>query len=386
VKVVVERQRSRGDLLDTYALAFLGVIATYLLLPVGPALRIRYIGGRTDAAFVVIFIVARWLPVTDRDKDLAENLFLYAAAVIAMLGIWNYVSPEGWTNWVNSTGLLTYHRVVLHSFSYDPVLKTAFGSTVVTRVGSIFLDPTALGYTMLIGVAISASRLVRRVGTVWNLAAGAVCGICVLLTFTRSAIALLFLLALVVAAGSGRVSRGVGVLTVVAILLVPLASTIGVGAQVGSGLDSSDPRTSAHITALGEATQRLLAQPLGSGLGTIGSVANRFDVEGRLSTSENFYLQVGGEVGLLGAVLFIVLVVALWRHLWRRVRAGPLDMSLSAAASIAVMAIGGIVLHTFANPAAAWPTFLLAGLAIQQQGEEDRAPAAAVSGMVASSR
>ncbi len=99
------RRPERADALDLLVLAVLGLVAIYLLLPLGPELRVRYVAGRADVAFLVLFLIARWSAVTERDRHLAERAILTGIAVVAALGIWNYVEPDGWTRWVDGVGL-----------------------------------------------------------------------------------------------------------------------------------------------------------------------------------------------------------------------------------------------------------------------------------------
>jgi O-antigen ligase len=285
--------------------------------------------------------------------------------VIAALGLWNYLDPAGWTRWVDGLGLRHYFTDVLHSVTYTPVLETEFGGSTVTRVGSIFLDPIALGYLMLVVVAVAGSRLLRGAGNWIDTVAVLLGVVCTCLTFTRSAIGLLPVLGVALAVLSDRLRRNIGVVVTAAVACGLMAGLFGVGGQIESGLDSNDPRTGAHIDALGTATSRVLRHPLGSGLGTVSGVASRFDVQGRLDTTENFYLQLGVEIGILGTAVFIVLIVVLCRMLALRARRDPQGEGLGAASGLVCVALGGIVLHTFANIPTTWPLFVLIGFALR---------------------
>ena len=368
----------RADRVELVAFGFLALIVLYLLLPFGGDLRVRYIAARTDAAFIVLFLAARSLQASRLQRLRFERVVIASGTLIAALGLWNYFDGPGWTRWIESTGTADYIReVVQTAVAYEPVLRTTFGSSTVTRVGSIFLDPIALAYLLLVTVAVVGARLLRGDGRTFDGIAAAVCVLCTCLTFTRSAIALLPVLGLVLAIGSGRLTRHIGPLLTGAIGLAVVASFFGVGDQVASGFDSSDPRTASHIEALGNATERVIANPLGSGLGTVAGVGDRFDVEGALATTENFYLQQGTEVGVLGAAVFLVLVALLCQVVLERARSDPDGLALGAAGGLTCVALGGMALHTFANIPVTWPLFVLVGFAL---GASDREHAWAPTG------
>ena len=357
------------DRVELAAVAFLVLIGIYVALPFGGDLRVRYIAARTDAAFVVLFLVARSLRATAKQRVGFERVIVASGTLLAALGLWNYFDGPGWTRWINGTGTVDYVQDVLRSSVYEPVLRTAFGSSTVTRVGSIFLDPIALAYLLLVVTAVAAGRLLRGVGGPLDAVGAVVCVLCTFLTFTRSAIALLPVLGLVLAIGSGRLTRHIGVLLTGALGLAVVAGFFGVGGQVASGFDTNDPRTALHVEALGNGVERVVTNPVGTGLGTVAGVSDRFDVEGALPTTENFYLQIGTEVGILGAAVFVAFTVLLCQGVFRRAREEPDGVALAAAAGLVCVALGGLALHTFANIPVTWPLFVLAGLAL---GDSDR--------------
>src|SRR5205823_3523280 len=137
------------------------------------------------------------------------------------------------------------------------------------------------------------------------------------------------------------------VAVVACLVLTALASFGNAGGQLRSGVDPNDPRTSAHITALGRSAGRVLTHPLGSGLGSASAIAIRFNVKNRFENTENFYLLFGIEVGLVGTLLFVAFVVSVSRLVWRRSAFDTRGPLVGAAAGIAAIAVGGIVLDTF---------------------------------------
>ncbi len=88
----------------------------------------------------------------------------------------------------------------------------------------------------------------------------------------------------------------------------------------GATVDSN----TAHAASLGDGLNRMLAQPLGTGVGSTGSASL---MGGEPLIIENHYLFVAHEVGWLGLGLFISIMIVALRRLWAR-RADWLALTL----------------------------------------------------------
>jgi hypothetical protein len=172
---------------------------------------------------------------------------------------------------------------------------------------------------------------------------------------------------IVLAAASGRLSRGIGVIYGTAIALVLVLVLLGTGDQLASGANANDQRTSGHIDAIASAIGQIVAHPQGSGLGTTGSASVRFNTAGGFQT-ENFYLHVGVEAGLIAGIAMVVFMAMVMRMLWRRAHQSS-GLALGALAGLAGVAIGGLVLETFSELATGWTLWLLIGLALPSSEE-----------------
>lgn len=96
---------------------------------------------------------------------------------------------------------------------------------------------------------------------------------------------------------------------------------------------------------------------LGSGLGTAGPLAVKY---GRGIISENWYLQIFFELGLIGLLLWLGLIVALSFDLIGRCQQ-PVNLGLFLA--LVSVSAAALFLHTWAdNPAMAYTLFILLGL------------------------
>lgn len=357
----VVRPRPLGRL-DRLALATLGLVAFFIVLPFGPSIGIRYVAGRSDAGFIVVFLTARWLPTNEKLRRTAEVAVIVSAAVIAALGVWNRLRPESWSRWVDSTGILEFRRTVLNAPTLGAVERVQFGAGTVIRAGSLFFTPNDLGYFMLVMIALIAGRMAIGLSRRWEPVVASLCALCLFFTFSRSAMALVAVVGLIVAVASGRLNRGMGAMVLTVVVIVVLVAGLGAGDEIASGVNVNDQRTSGHLTALSDAAQRIAGQPLGTGLGTSSATAIRFDVANSVQT-EDFYLRFGVEVGVLGLVLMVAFVLMTLRLLWHRARlsGGP---AIGAMAALSSVAIGALVLETFSELATAWTLWLFVGLAL----------------------
>jgi hypothetical protein len=359
-----QRGERRSTYVDQIAIALLALVLVYLILPIGAPFRVRYIAARGDVGFAIVFLAARWLPATAQLRDRTQRAVIASAGAIAAFAAWNRLRPEGWSDWIDSVGLVRFRRDVLEATTYNAVVRVDFGGSEVVRAGSLFLSPNDCAYFLLIGFAVVAGRFILRRSRPWEPWVGVLLAIGIFFTFSRSAMGLLLLVALIAAAGAKRVSRTAGLLAAGVVLVAVGAGLFTQRDEVQSGTDTSgDERTASHIEALGQSTERVLTRPLGSGLGTASATAIRFEVDDRLQNSENFYLRVGAQAGLAATLLVLGLVIATTRASWVEARRGS-GAALVAVGGLAGVATGGLLLDTFSELAVAWTIFVLAGLAL----------------------
>jgi hypothetical protein len=127
------------------------------------------------------------------------------------------------------------------------------------------------------------------------------------------------------------------------------------GAPQGAEYDSNG----FHWVFVKRGIEGVVHNPFGHGPGTAG-LASIQNPKGSFLT-ENYYVQVAYEVGVVGLLLFIAINVVIYRSLWLR-----RDMVLSAALICSFWAyfIMNMLLHTWSNEAVAAQWWLLAGLVV----------------------
>jgi O-antigen ligase len=111
-----------------------------------------------------------------------------------------------------------------------------------------------------------------------------------------------------------------------------------------------------------ESVQDIADQPLGSGPGTAGLSSIRNEEQGTV-LNENYYLQMAQETGLVGATLFIAILLAVVLRLRKSVSQYP-AVANALLASFIGLAVTNFLLHIWANEAVAYTWWGLAGLVI----------------------
>jgi len=124
---------------------------------------------------------------------------------------------------------------------------------------------------------------------------------------------------------------------------------------------SAVPSTSnqGHLTALKTGLEDLRHHPLGDGPGTAGPASVYNDHPARIA--ENYFIQVGQEVGWLGLLMFILINLGVGYLLYLR-RADPLALSLFA--SLIGLTFINMLSHAWADDTLAYVWWGLAGIAM----------------------
>ena len=367
--------RARGSLrfrpspTDWLALAFGATVVVYALIPQhvlhggathhGVALTLR-----DDLVPVGAYFLGRGLALSTRElRGVARTLILTAVG-LAVFGLVDvYAIPLSW--WRHS-GVPGWYLHQL-GFDYGPglshlpenfVYNTGNGH-VYRRLVSTFLSPLATSYVLVVALIACAAwwtavRPRGRATAVWCLCV-AVLAAGLLWTHSRSsyvALALgLVVFALVRGTPRQRLSLVAAAVAVAGVgaIFVGVYSHIGpkttftaaelrwqvrnahsaAGGPAGNGF--TDPSTSEHLKSLRTGIRNVLHHPQGYGLGNAGSEAKRTDVQ--ILAGESTYTQLGVDVGLVGALLFVAWSLVLtWRSL--------LCVAWVGAALVAMLALG----------------------------------------------
>lgn len=374
---------TRLDALDKLAVAYVVLVSIYFLFPelVNPpgffdpgAPTDRYVqllAWRVDTLFLIAFLGARHAPLGDVRPRVTQAILVVGtiAAAMAMVefvapGVWDWIAIE-----VCQVNRYRVQVVGVQPFDYGTVvIRDLVAGREVVRAGSLLLSPLSLGFYLLLPFAVAVQQLLRPRPGLWGLPCAAVLAGGLLVTFTRSAIlgAIVVCFVALRARRSGAPARRARLALILAaaiVIAVPVAARTGLGARTSTALENQGS-TADHLRGLTTGVKTMIDEPLGLGLGTQPGVGDRFATATKL-TSENAYLQIANELGVVALGLFVALLVLLLRRL--RVAASESDDDPMAGAwhSAAVaLVVGGMFLHIWNDFTMAWSFWAGAGIVL----------------------
>ena len=327
------------------------------------------LGVTYNLRFLVFFLYAWLLVKTFPKRNILQFsilISLVAGTVVALFGVIQYVllPNDALTHlgFVRSNG-------VLPAFFIDdkPNLE---------RVMSTLRDPNSLGSYLIIVMSLALAwrqKSDKRAKLIWS-GVGLMAGLCLLLTFSRSALLGLVVALACAAALVGRshvkLSRkqfrvGLVVLAVAAIGFLASAFTLRDSYFVQNVIFHADQSTSLEdpnqlrVRFLRESVVKIAHNPAGLGPGRAGLASIRNNVQGT-QLNENYYLQVATEVGVLGLTLFLAILILVAVRLYRAT--GDSAYATALLAAFAGLALTNILVHIWSNESVAYTWWGLAGL------------------------
>ena len=348
--------------LDFFVLAFILLAAIYIIYP-GPErtdLFTRLQGFRTDASFLFAYFIGRAIHLERRHVRWMMLGLVPGSLVITGVAIFEFLAPSTAAHLISTYGLDTLETVRSRSISGVDLPRA-----------SALMGDLALSFYQMVLIALAAALYFQSSGrrrVLFGLFLVAMVATLVA-TLTRSAI----VTGGVVIILTGVITRRFGQLiaTTVAAAVIGGIAFIVAGARfdvVQRLATLGDASTLGHERALQRSLEIIQASPFGLGLGTAGTISQR-QLGNLAITNENWYLQIGTEMGVLAAVLFLVIVaVVAWHSFAAYFRVH--DVWLRALAlGVGTGAIGflilGNLLHAWENTILSMLFFMLAGIAVR---------------------
>lgn len=344
-----------GGVSFTLATIFVTLAALYALFGSGELIQ-RVFGLRTAVVFLIALLSVQFFDFgSERIEKLKKIVLISGGIVIAFALLQKFILPADFlanfgystnvSSWLPGGNLPIYHTV---------------GDSGVIRAQSTFAGPNQLGAYLLIILPLAFMAFRKEKRFLKYFAAFAFIGgaIALALTFSRSAWigAFVILLALAIVSWrknlSGKIKKRLLVGGIIGVIALGTIAVFQPGFQEVFLRQAS---SSEHLTRSVEAAKIVLATPLGLGLGQSAGVSQRFDPEAGIGiTPENTYLGVALELGWLGGMLLLALILVLLREL--AATKNPLFYSLLGIAVVAFF------LHPFEDAPTALTLFLLVGM------------------------
>jgi hypothetical protein len=235
-----------------------------------------------------------------------------SAVAVSVVAAWQAVLP----NQANAAFDRLHFGTFIQSLggSDEVVIRTRdLAGTTLPRASSLLLGDLTLAFYMMFMIAMAAAMLYAARRPTAQVAAGAflVAMLCtVILTVTRSAVMASGLSLVLITVLSRSYVRVLAVGT--PMLCIGLAFFVVSGISGGSLkelVSAGEPSVRGHADAITISLQLIREEPFGRGLGTAGAISQRVSLEGGF-TNESWYLQIATEIGILGALLFAINLIA----------------------------------------------------------------------------
>ena len=324
-----------------------------------------FVGAKYDFSFLWAFLLARHFSFTPAEKNTIYRWTIYSLVAVLSFGliqywllppsimtVFGYLPLAGGHNWVPGGALPMYHTI---------------GEAGVTRrLLASFSGPNNYSFYLLWAIPFlwfyppikktvkawcTLPRLLSLVGI-----------ISLLLTFSRSAyLGLLgmFIGYLILVVKNSKTLRQTLLWTMVG-GVVTVGLVWFITPQLFDSVIMRVSSSSGHFDRTVSAFQESLTYPWGEGLGKAGPASCYFpDQYGGCLIPENWYLQVALEMGYLGLIIFLAVILVTARRLWAT-RADPL--AAAGWLSLIGLSIACLFLHAWEDAAASLTLWSIIGL------------------------
>lgn len=337
IELLEKKRFPKFDLLDWLIVIY--AILAFAFLPFQNSAVQWLLGFRYDILpFLFLLIVRRanWEKVS-----WLVRAALISAAVVLVFGLLHAtVLPQ---NFLENFGYDQYQGEYVAG---TPIAACQYleHTQTVCRATSFFGGPTRYGTYLLLIIGLllpfviassakqSSFAILKKTGIYFLLALAL---LNIFLTYSRSIwigtsiAALITFFILAARAKCSARSIGIGIIAILTAIFIAGTALLFSNIDLKTVLIRTSS-TSAHAQLLKQGIQKLVAQPFGYGLGTVGPASvHKVAPFGRINNGnrfekflpENWYLQIGLEMGLTGLVLFLGILFLLFKNLLMSARA-----------------------------------------------------------------
>ena len=336
--------------------------------------NVQLFGFRSSVFFMVLYYVGRAVPELGESSTYIKHLFR-VAVVVALIGVLEriFVSPRmlvalGAASYVNDFLGLTASTVG-NDFGLPSNYWSVLGRVPVRRAGSVFLGGQAFAIPFLLFIPAATSWVFdpsKRL-RLWSQIGYVILWLGLLVTITRTTIIVCALQVLVYFMITRRPTRVVGAaLTSVAVFLAAMILVPGLAAFVLATLTFQTSSSYSHVNDWRRGLTAFFERPWGHGLGSSDQVAQRF---GRTPlTADNLFLGYAVDMGALGLVAFLAVLVTVGIASWRLFKNSSNPGTRMVAATVFLtnlgIALNGTSSMPFNSVFLAYNFFLLVGASV----------------------
>jgi hypothetical protein len=339
---------------------------------------------------LIVFLMCRQV---SWDEDFLDKkiipVLISVSGVVALYGIVSFFLPQ---SFFSALGYSDAHSLYAPGSSLSAFQQIS--GTSIRRIQSVFAGPNQLGIWLVIAWSLLICSNRKRVAC--RLSLIALVAVALFLTFSRSAWIAAFVITIIAISLQLKGKAKVITLSSIVGLVIACISIIYISAPELIDRSISNKH---HFERTRDGVIAMVKNPLGHGLGTAGPASNKFSdacmhfesgadiswasdrsdlclfVEGEQVQStdracicpvlpENWYVQVGYELGIVGFMMFVALVIFVIKR-----GQTPLMKSKMCCNNIVILAFLGIsiaalFLHAWEDSAVAYTLWILVGIVL----------------------
>lgn len=315
------------------------------------------IGFAIDFRFILVFLSVQLVAM---DSAKTSRLLLVVGTMVAVLSLVQIflLAPDFLTHF-------GYDPVGVNTPGIPPAYHAVAAESDLVRAQATLRGPNALGAFLILPIFISYFAYLKGKKKIY-IAVGLLCLAGILLSYSRSAF--LSLLLAFIAYGVYKNYKSLAkipkkftfilfVLMLVSLLMTWRTSVFQEVVLHNNPEVNTIQSNEGHLRESQSAVKDMLSKPLGYGLGEAGpSSTLKNQAEGKIS--ENYYLQVGLEMGLLGLGLILAIHYSVFRELLINRRK---SLGLPVLLAFGALAISNLLLHNWADEVVAVTVWLFIG-------------------------
>lgn len=304
------------------------------------------LGAKTSLAFLILFIIIQTVTFDKRQWQTVINALLVVSSAVGLFAVAQvYLLPVDWLTrfGYGASTVLPFHLV-------DPAVSSI-------RIIATFSGPNQLGSFMIIPLIISLGLALRKK---WLYVIPAILsGFALFHSYSRSswiaAVVALFVILVIRLRGWWKLSLLaplIAMYIIASVLNGPVRSMstkltfyVFHGQFVDGHTNGSDSYRLQNARA---GLDKIKAVPAGYGLGTAGPASQSTSTP---IITENYYLQVGIESGVIGLSLFVLTIGLTLLALYKRFNV--VDDTTSLFGVLVGLCVANLFLHTWADSATA---------------------------------
>ncbi len=378
-----QSRRFRWDVIDGLIVALI-ILSVFVTVLTHGDLKLALLGFKYDFVPLVTFLFVRRVTWSEAFQKAATRVLVGVGLIVSVYGIATVFLPMNFFLWLGYSPA--------HSLYFADGPLAAFqqvSETALRRVQSTMSGPNQFGLWLLVPFSVLLMTVAsRKAITLAQAVMGAFILVALFLTFSRAAWIAAFVMTIT------ALCRSVPRPLLKSVIMGAVFICVTVGAIATLLFPSIFFRLSSsrgHLVRPLQAIGRMVRSPLGEGLGAAGPASNRVsetcvflrpqdDPSWAKTTPslcvflgttqvqpvdhvcrcpflpENWYLQVGVELGMLGFILFIALTILLLLSLVRAAGSSPVFLLFLG------ISIAALVLHAWEDSAVAYTVWLLLGM------------------------